>query len=339
MGTTRKIFVALTGTVLLGIAVSQFFSRNRTDKYAGPVERIVLAAEMVLPASPVWIAENQAYFKEQGLEVEIRPFESGRTALRMMLHEPGIDLATAAQTPVIHNSFDRDDYAIVAGIVYSDTDVKIVGRRDRSIAAPVHLKGKTVGITRGSSGHFFLGLFLAHHRLQLSDVKTTDLEATRLPQALTEGEVDAIATWEPYIHRAKRALADRAVLLPSQAIYREDFYLIARKDFIAKHPATLRRFLKAIEKAQQFMRKNEPEAMDIVQRRLNMERETLRATWDEFVFGTFLDQSIFVSLEDEARWAIENNLTTGTKLPNYLGFIHVDALQAIKPEAVTVAGM
>ena len=155
---------------------------------------------------------------------------------------------------------------------------------------------------------------------------------------MIEGQVDAIATWEPYIHRAKKALGDRAVLLPSRAIYREDFYFIARKDFIAQRPEALKRFLTAIEEAQQFILKNKPDAMNIVQRRLNMEQETLSATWNEYVFGLFLDQSILVSLEDEARWAIENNLTTVTKVPNFLGFIHVDALQTIKPEAVTVAG-
>jgi NitT/TauT family transport system substrate-binding protein len=223
-------------------------------------------------------------------------------------------------------------------MVYSDTDLKLLARRDRGIAAPENLKGKTVGITAGSSGHFFLGLFLAHHRLELSDVKTTDLEATRLSQALVEGQVEAIATWEPYIHRAEKALGDRAVQLPSRAIYREEFYFIARKQFIAERPAALEKFLKAIEKAQQFIVENEREAMSIVQRRLNMEREILDATWQEFVFGLFLDQSILVSLEDEARWAIENRLTDAGKVPNYLGFIHVDALQAVKPEAVTIAG-
>ncbi|NUQ62077.1 MAG: ABC transporter substrate-binding protein [Pirellulales bacterium] len=333
----RSTLVALTGILLLGIAV-QRFSQRQPQAYHGPVERIVLAAEMVPHASPVWIAEDRGYFREQGIELQVRACESGRTALRNMLNQPGIDMATAAQTPVIHSSFHRDDYAIVAGMVYSDTDIKLLARRDRGIAAAQDLKGKTVGITSGSSGHFFLSLFLAHHWLQLSDVKTADLEPARLARALAEGEVDAIATWEPHIHRAQEALGDRAVLFPSRAIYREDFYFVASKPFIAQRSAPLKRFLRAIEKAQQFILKNRRQAMDIVQRRLNLQSEILDATWDEYVFGLFLDQSILDSLEDEARWAVENGLATDAKMPNYLGFIHSEALKAIKPEAVTVAG-
>jgi NitT/TauT family transport system substrate-binding protein len=71
---------------------------------------------------------------------------------------------------------------------------------------------------------------------------------------------------------------------------------------------------------------------------LNVDRQALDATWGEYVFGLFLDQSILVSLEDEARWAIDNRLTTAASVPNYLSFIHVEALQAVKPEAVSIAG-
>ncbi len=76
----------------------------------------------------------------------------------------------------------------------------MLARQDRGIKAPEDLKGKTVGITAGSSGHFFLSLFLTYHQMPMSDVKIVDLEPARLSQALIEGQVDAIVTWEPYIN-------------------------------------------------------------------------------------------------------------------------------------------
>jgi NitT/TauT family transport system substrate-binding protein len=213
-----------------------------------------------------------------------------------------------------------------------------LARRDRGVSGPNDLPGKAVGVTSGSSGHFFLSLFLAHNGIEESRVRPVDLEATRLGPALAAGQVDAIATWEPHIHRARKALGDSAVLLPSADIYREDFCFVARKDFIGRRPAALERFLRAVEKGQQSIRADRKAAIDVVGRRLRMDRAELEATWDNFHFTSFLDQSILTSLEDEARWAMEMGLAPAGKAPNYLDFIHADALKAVRPGAVTLAG-
>jgi NitT/TauT family transport system substrate-binding protein len=47
-----------------------------------------------------------------------------------------------------------------------------------------------------------------------------------------------------------------------------------------------------------------------------------------------LDQSLLLALEEEARWAIANRLVPGTQVPNYLEFIHPEALSAVRPRSV-----
>lgn len=331
----RTGLVVLVGIILAGIALWRLQQTRQPD---GPIDKLILGAETIPLSAPIWVAEHKGYFREESIEVEVRGFKSGRTALFTLVDEGGLDLVTAAQTPVISKSFSRSNYAIVAGLAYSDKDLKLLARRDRGIASPQDLKGKTIGLTTGSSGHFFLHLFLAYHQLQWPDVKTADFEATALGAALVDGQVDAVATWEPHIYRTRKALSEKAVLMPSGSIYREDFYFIARKECIQRSPEALRRFLKAIEKAQQFIRQHRDETLEIVERRLQMDPEVLRATWSEIQFGLFLDQSILVSLEDEARWAIENQFTTARRAPNFLNYIHSGALLAAKPEAVTMAG-
>ena len=308
------------------------------QKAPEPLEKIVLGTQAIVQTAPVWIAEKKGYFKEEGLDVEIREFDSGRAALQIMLNEKSLDLATASQTPVIFNSFHRNDYAIPGGMVYSDKDIKILARQDRGIMAPENLKGKTVGITAGSAGQFFLSLFLTYHQMPMSDVKIVDLKPDRLSQAMIEGQVDAIVSWEPYINQTRKALGDKARLLSGEGLFRDDVYFIARKDYLKDHAEALKRFLRAIEKGEAFIRENENEAMEIVGQKLKMNKEEMKPIWDEFVFKLFLDQSILLSLEDQARWAIRNKLTDVTKVPNYLDFIYPEALKAVNPGAVSIAG-
>jgi NitT/TauT family transport system substrate-binding protein len=285
------------------------------------------------------VAENEGYFEGEGLDLTIREFDSGRTALATMLNEGNLDMVTVAQTPVMFNSFDRDDYVIIATMVYSDNDVKILARQDRGIKNPSDLRGKTVGITKGSTGHFFLGLFLIHSGLQLSEIETIDIEASELPQALVDGRVDAISTWEPHIWNAKKLLGENAVRLQPRGgakIFREDFYFVPNRNFMENNPETLKRFLKAIEKGEEFIQKNKEEAINIVSQRLKLDKELVVSIWDDFEFQLILDQAIIITLEDEARWAIDNNLTDATEVPNYLDYIYFDALEEIKPEAITI---
>ena len=303
------------------------------------IEKITLGVETSLLPAAVWVAENKGYFEREGLDLTIKEFDSGRTALATMLNEGNLDMVTVAQTPVMFNSFDRDDYVIIATMVYSNNDVKILARQDRGIKNPSDLRGKTVGITKGSTGHFFLGLFLIHSGLQLSEIETIDIEASELPQALVDGRVDAISTWEPHIWNAKKLLGENAVRLQPRGgakIFREDFYFVPNRNFMENNPETLKRFLKAIEKGQKFIKENEEGAINIVSQRLKLDKEFVVSIWDDFEFQLILDQAIIITLEDEARWAIDNNLTDATKVPNYLDYIYFDALEEIKPEAVTI---
>ncbi len=331
-----KIGQGLTFAALFSMLL--VFMTGCGQKAPRPLEKIVLGTQAIALVSPVWIAENKGYFQEEGLQVEIREFSSGQAALQAMLIDKSVDLATASQTPVIYNSFHRHDYAIIGGMVYSDNDIKILARQDRGIKAPEDLKGKTVGITSGTASQFFLGLFLIRHRMRISDVKMVDIEPSRLIAALIQGSVEAIVTWEPHIYLARKILGDKALLFPSQGLYRVDGYFVARKDFLKDRPEAARRFLRAIEKSEAFILKNSNEAMEIVSKRLKTKTEVVRASWDELIFRLSLDQSILVSLEDHARWAIINKLTDVKRVPNYLDYIHIEALKAVMPEAVGIAG-
>ncbi len=336
---SKKILIGIIITVVVVIlGIGLYWSiQKQPKKYTGEIKKeIILGCETSLLPSAVWIAENKGYFQEEGLKVRIKEFGSGRTALSTMLNEGNLDMVTVAQTPVMFNSFSRNDYAIIAAMVYSDNDVKILVRQDKGIKDPSDLRGKKVGITKGSTGHFFLGLFLAHNGLELSEVETIDLEATDLPQALAEGRVDAISTWEPNILNAKSLLGEKVLLLPSEGIFREDFYFVPNRNFMENNPEILKSFLKAIEKGEEFIQKNREESIDIVCERLKLDKELTASIWSDFNFELMLDQTILITLEDEARWAIREGLIDKKEIPNYLDFIYMDLLENVKPEAITI---
>ena len=201
----RLFFVAAAMLVVVGIGAAMVPNPNSGAGYTGPMEKITLGAEAGLLTAAVWVAENKGYFEEHGVEVDIKMFESGRQSFLAMLRGEGIDISTVAPTPIMFNSFERADFAVLATFVYSDDDVKVIARKDKGVISADSLRGKKIGTPAGTTGQFFLSAFLTQHAMTISDVEMVDIAPSELPAALNGGEVEAIVIWEPHAYWSKNA--------------------------------------------------------------------------------------------------------------------------------------
>ena len=297
---------------------------------------MTIAAEMSLLPTTVWVAEKLGYFKEFGLDLTIREFDSGRNALESMLKDKSINMATVAQTPIVFNSFNKEDYVIIATMAHSIDDVKVLARKDHGIKTAKDLKGKKVGATLRSTGHYFLEGFLSSHDMNLNDVKLYDVNAAKLKQTLISGELDAITSWEPHIYNTKKILDDsKLTLLISPIPFRKDFFFTVNRSYSENNKEHISRFLKSVLKAEKYIHNNPVEAQKITAERIGADPIIVKNIWDAFNFEVSLEQSILVGLEDEAQWAIDIGYMK-KPAPNYLDFIHYQNLQDINPEAVNI---
>jgi NitT/TauT family transport system substrate-binding protein len=337
----RKMCRALVCTLAIGAVLGFVWVRLPVDvnveaPYAGPVERIRIGAEAGLLASPVWIAEHNGYFREHGIDIEIQEFDSGRAAFMQLLQSGDLGIATVAQTPLVSQSFERSDYAVIAGMVTSSNDVKVLARADSGIQAPSDLRGKKIGVTKNTTGHYFLSLLLSQYGLRLQDVTLVEFDTSMLSSAVVNGTVDAISSWEPHIYEARMRLGGRAVVFESRGSFREDFYFVAMKEWIREHPELAQRFLAAIDDAQAFIVAHPKLTQALVAQRLHLDPQFVESVWDDFSFGLFLDQAILLSFEQQARWMIATGAVEASVIPNYLTTISFDALDTIRPDTISV---
>lgn len=318
---------------LVSFAILLLLGSNAHSEEKGEVR---LGCYMGLLTAPVLIAEKKGYFQEEGIAVTIKEFDTGIVPFSLMLSEKKLDMVTVAQTPVVKFSFSRNDYVIVASFVSSYNDAKVLGRSDHGVHLPQDLKGKKVGFTKGTTGQFFLHRFLTSAGLLSTAIQEIDLPAEGLIQALVEGKVDAISSWEPYIYRAKKALAVQAIVLSLPQIFRLDLYFSPRKEFLEKYPERVKAFLRAIQKAEEFIQNHREESIRIVTDRLKVDLDFTNSAWDDYDYELMLDPSIFLTLEDQARWMIKNHLVEETEVPNYVDFIDPAPLEEVHPDGVRI---
>ncbi|MEW6379286.1 MAG: hypothetical protein AB1611_06730 [bacterium] len=71
---------------------------------------------------------------------------------------------------------------------------------------------------------------------------------------------------------------------------------------------------------------------------IGMESALFAREWKNYTFPAALDQSLILSLEEQARWIIRRDATSTRRPPDFMDFIYTGGLKAIQPEAVRIAG-
>lgn len=313
-------------------------TQGTSQQSAAPPARqdVRLALGLQSSSALAIIAMENGYFANEGLDLTVSEHVSGKRALHAMLAGEA-DVATTAQVPMVFASFAREDFRTLATIGSLTNVERVVARRDRGIDQPSDLRGKRVATQKGSAVHFFLHVFLAKHALSEAEVTMSYLKGEQLPKALIADEIDAFSMREPYISHAVEGLGDNAVVFAAPGVYYRTEHLLATQTLLQRQPQAAAMLIRALLKAEDFARDHQQEAIKVVARKLGVQPDKLANRWSDFDLRVLLDQAMLSGLEDQARWAIDNQLVENhRKMPNYLRFIDTEALKTARPEAVTI---
>jgi NitT/TauT family transport system substrate-binding protein len=243
---------------------------------------------------PVVVAQQAGYFKEEGLNVHSVTIASGGTLMVAILTSGHADLVVSGVAAIMR-AIDRGaPVTIVAGF-QNKIDFALIG--SKRVAQLEDLRGKTVGVTSAGSFSEFAVLEALKRRGFVRDKDYTLIAAgsTHLRiGALKGGKVDAI----PLSSGERHTLEDEGypVLLEVGKVVPEIplAVLVAGKQFAAKEPELVARFIRALGKSMQLIKSNKEKAIQLaVAAKLRGNPETQRKALDYFA------QDLGVEIERE----------------------------------------
>jgi len=298
------------------------------------IEKVTIATYLGEFSSLVFIAENQGYFTNNGLDVTITEFETGLGPVQAVLSGDA-DFATASEFVLVSSSFNNEDLKAVS-LIDTASAIELVARKDREINNPADLRGKKIAIPRKTAAEFFLGNFLIFNNMSIDDVEVIDMGPSKIIEAMSDGTIDATMIWQPNVYQITNRLGDNAITLPATTGQEFLFLMIGDGKKIDTNPLIVKRLLNALLEAEVFASNNPIETQNIISERTNLEIDYLKSVWQGNDFALSMPQRLLLAMEDEARWVIKNTLVQEKEIPNYLDFLYIDALDSVKPEAVTV---
>ncbi|MCK9916382.1 NrtA/SsuA/CpmA family ABC transporter substrate-binding protein [Microbacteriaceae bacterium K1510] len=231
MTPTRR---AITGALALGAAL--------LAGAAQAADTVRIAVGVDSGYVPFFVATQQGYFKDAGLDVQYLTFSQGGDALDGVI--AGQADITAAAEPTTMIRIGRADVRPLFIISGSGTYIKLVARPE--ITDPTQIK--KFGYVPGNVSEYAMGKTLEKYKIDPKSIELVRAGPPELPALLARGDIDAFFNIEPWPTLAVKQGAK--VLLTSKDIgYSYTYWITASGAWLDGHKEQAQKVVQSLAKA------------------------------------------------------------------------------------------
>jgi NitT/TauT family transport system substrate-binding protein/sulfonate transport system substrate-binding protein len=218
-----------------------------------------------------FIGVEKGIFAKHGLDAKIVMYQTGPEMINGLLNNQQ-DVNIMGSIPFLAG-VSRGQPLVLIGHLHGDATRQYYADNNSIVAAAnsgakendiKSLKGKKIGLPRGTGAEGYLLGVLAENGMKDADVTLVNLKPSDQATALRQGDVQAVAAWEPWATTAVQRVpgAFRVVSSGCESCY-DPGSILTTRDVIAQKAETLRRFMVAFAEAHQWLRQHFDEAAEI----------------------------------------------------------------------------
>src|SRR5947209_9352403 len=298
---------------------------------AQALKKITLVGQPSVNNDAIWMALEQGYFKEQGLEVEYRVFPCGTTAFQTFRTGQG-DIVMTGDLPSVQYFFNNPgQYQTFVAIERDAKGYVVIARKD--IRTAKDLAGKTVATRVGSTGSWFISEYLTKNGVDPKSVSVKNLDTQLLPVALCKGDISAFFIWQPIGSRTLEICANDAHQLSDATGYIQGYLVAgARPEFLSSADGAdkVTRFLRAIMKGRDKAQSDFKAVAAYAAKVYSLSEKATRDQWDTNIRPIALDKVYYDDFCSLSKWARSEGLT---KEPvDFTKLTWPNGLRAINPK-------
>jgi ABC-type nitrate/sulfonate/bicarbonate transport system substrate-binding protein len=296
---------------------------------------LVVYAEPDVDADSLLMADAKGYFKDEGLDVQIRFFPSGTTAFQTFKTGTG-DIIYSGDLPALQYWQRGGSYRVIAP---SERDAKgYIAVAPNAITSAKDLVGKTIATRVGSTGSWFVAEYLSKNGVDEKSVTVKNLDPPLMPPALCRGDIDAFFIWQPTPGKALQICGDKVHYLSTAEGYIKGYSVAgARAEWLATPEGSDKatRFLRAVRKGAETAGADFAADAAMLNQKFGMTEKDVREEVDIMERVLKFDQVFFDDFCSENRWQQRTGLQNA---PSDLGqWVWPDGLKSIDPALVVKA--
>jgi len=314
-------------------------------KFLGAATALTLSATSALAAEitigyapnlqtlPIVVAQSEGFFAEEDITLETVNFTSGRRALEALIGGQ-LDVAFMAEYPV-SIAAPRDQPFGTCTTLSRYTDNRMISKASAGFEDPSDLEGMKIGTTMGSNTQFFTEALLTEFGV---NAEVINVSPPDIVPALARGDIDAGIMFPDFYPAAEKALGDDYREFRSDA-YIAWFVLSATPEMLNERPDELAAFVRALVKAEEFIKANPDGAMAALETASEglLSMEVIQAKFSEAEYEIGLDNGLLDILEVQANWVVEQGMVEAEPSRDLIkGFLATGPLEAVDAARITL---
>ncbi len=230
--------------------------------------RMTIATGVDPAFSHFYVAKEGGFFDRNGLDVTVNTGPSGSAMVAFLVGNQVNAAFGAEQAGVSAHIVDANVVVVAEGTAL----LRWMGILARNVADMDGLKGKRIGIARGTASETLWLSIIAKYNLNAADYTIVNVEAPEMVAAIERGNIDAFVVWEPWLTRATRAVSGTKVLVTNENIQIIRNLVYMNKGWVEQNQEASKRFLTALIQATEFIGSNREQAAQQVARFLRQDR-------------------------------------------------------------------
>ena len=247
--------------VILGITLSICCARKP--------EKLKIGYIPIADCAQLYVGLEKEFFEQEGLEIELISMAGGAKILEA-LAAGSVDIGFSNVVSLIQAKASGLKFIALTGGPIEDINHKehaILIRKDSPIKSPKDLEGKTIALnTRKNIDDLFVREYLEKNNVNPDKVNFVEIPFPNMESVLFSGEVDAVASIEPFVtfallHGESKVLDYNYVALEPKV---EISAYVVSEGWLQKNRAIGDRFIRAFNKATDYALTHESEVRTII---------------------------------------------------------------------------
>jgi len=273
-----------------------------------------VATQPSVPSAKILLVKVNGYLtdelKDLGVSVKWDSFNAG-PPMNEAFAAGEEDIGIAGDVPVLISKGSGQKTVIFGKASSGEKTVALVVKPNSPITDLAQLKGKKVAYVKGSYGHHLLWRLLKKGGLTYNDIKQINLPNADIGNAVGSNQADAGIIWEPGLTGSIRNGTVK-VLADATGIKSNSLFFFATEAFAKDNPKILEAFLRAVEKADDFIARNPQKSAEVLQGEINLPVESLAGLFERFSYSTNISDADILELKDIEEF---NRLEKLTEIP------------------------